>query len=58
MITVFDKITQKPVRVYKITRNSSGYPDFLVRENGEWRFRSAKHYITYEETELYKMTFN
>lgn len=32
------------VKVYGVTDDSNGYPKFLVRENNQWKWRSAKYY--------------
>lgn len=48
MFIVFDKKTHQDVAVYNV-RDSKGYPHFLVRQNNQWVYRSAKHYITSEE---------
>lgn len=49
MFVVFDKETHLDVAVYKVRDDFTGYPQFLVRHNNEWTYRSAKHYITSEE---------
>lgn len=33
------------VIVYNIRDDKNGYPQFLIHENGEWKYRSAKHYV-------------
>ncbi len=55
MFTVYDKklfdekqITRE-VKVYDIAYEKSGYPLFLIKDNGQWLKRSAKHFLTYEE---------
>lgn len=34
----------KTVEVYAVRDDKNGYPHFLVCENGEWKYRSAKYY--------------
>lgn len=34
----------KTVNVYAVRDDKNGYPHFLICENGEWKYRSAKHY--------------
>ncbi|MGL5329303.1 MAG: hypothetical protein ACRDD7_08545 [Peptostreptococcaceae bacterium] len=43
MFTVYDK-ENKEVKVYDVQRDKCGYPQFLVRHNNAWIYRSAKHY--------------
>lgn len=38
-----------PIIVYDITYDQCGYPLFLIREEGQWKRRSAKYYVTEEE---------
>lgn len=39
----------KYVKVYAVRDDKNGYPQFLVYENGEWKYRSAKYYCEAEE---------
>lgn len=32
------------VEVYAVRDDKNGYPHFLICENGEWKYRSAKYY--------------
>ena len=34
----------KHVKVYAVRDDKNGYPQFLIYENGEWKYRSAKYY--------------
>lgn len=34
----------KSVEVYAVRDDKNGYPHFLICENGEWKYRSAKYY--------------
>lgn len=34
----------KYVKVYAVRDDKNGYPQFLIYENGEWKYRSAKYY--------------
>lgn len=38
------KAIPKVVKVYAVRDDKNGYPQFLVYENGEWKYRSAKYY--------------
>lgn len=55
MFTVYDKKSfdekqiPRAIQVYDITYEKSGYPLFLVRQDGQWLKRSAKHFLTREE---------
>ena len=33
------------VSVYAVRDDKNGYPHFLTYEDGQWKYRSAKHYI-------------
>lgn len=48
-IELYDKYTGKRVDAFAVSEDSHGYPKFLVRQNNEWKWSSAKHYITREE---------
>lgn len=47
---VRDRASGELCRVYHVVR-AKGYPHFLVRRGGEWRYLSAKHFIPEEATE-------
>lgn len=32
------------VNVYAVRDDKNGYPHFLIYENGEWKYVSAKHF--------------
>ena len=55
MFTVYDKKEFRDrgiVReycVYDIVYDKSGYPLFLIKQNGQWLKRSAKYFLTKEE---------
>jgi hypothetical protein len=49
MIEMYEKATGRKVIIYDITEDGHGYAKFLVRKNGAWVWRSAKHYIPVEE---------
>lgn len=34
----------KQVNVYAVRDDKNGYPQFLIYENGEWKYVSAKHF--------------
>lgn len=46
---VYDNNNLCPYDVYDITYDSSGYPHFLIYENGQWIRKSAKHFIPKKE---------
>lgn len=44
----YDELLQtnipKYVKVYSVRDDKNGYPQFLIYEDGEWKYRSAKYY--------------
>lgn len=46
---VYYKETDEKVTVYDITYDKSGYPHFLIFEDGQWKRVSAKHYEPYHK---------
>ena len=36
-------------KVYDVRNDNCGYPHFLIYENGEWKYVSAKHFIPYSD---------
>lgn len=34
----------KSVDVYAVRDDKNGYPHFLICDNGDWKYRSAKYY--------------
>jgi len=55
LFSVFEKDTKKwdenlmdylanKVEVYAVRDDKNGYPHFLICEDGEWKYRSAKYY--------------
>lgn len=34
-------------KVYDVRNDNCGYPHFLIYENGEWKYVSAKHFVPY-----------
>lgn len=34
------------VEVYAVRDDKNGYPHFLIYENGEWKYKSAKYFTT------------
>ena len=46
---VYDQSNYASYEVYDITYDSSGYPHFLIYENGQWLRKSAKHFIPKKE---------
>lgn len=47
--------TDKIVDVYDVAYDSSGFPHFLIYENGQWVRRSAKHFRPPESKDFAKM---
>ena len=35
--------------VYDVRNDNCGYPHFLIYENGEWKYVSAKHFVPYSD---------
>ena len=44
MFTVINKDSKEIIDVYDITYNKSGYPIFLIYNDGQWIRMSAKHF--------------
>ena len=44
IFTVFNKDTLKEVNVYAVKNDKVGYPHFLIYEDSQWKYRSAKHF--------------
>jgi hypothetical protein len=49
LLIMYNKETGKPEPIYAIHNDNHGYPQFLIRNDNQWIYRSAKHYITREE---------
>lgn len=54
------------VNVYAVRDDKNGYPQFLIYENGEWKYVSAKHfrgqiekgeYIIMDKNQIYETAF-
>ena len=43
-MTVVERTTNKQYDVYDITYDYTGYPHFLIYDDGQWLKRSAKHF--------------
>ena len=41
---VTHKQTDKIFEVYEIQNDKNGYPKFLIYENSQWKWMSAKHF--------------
>lgn len=39
----------KTIKVYHVRDDKTGYPNFLIFENGDWKYRSAKFFEVVEE---------
>lgn len=38
-------ISISSIKVYNVRDDKNGYPHFLIYENGEWKYVSAKHFV-------------
>lgn len=38
-------ISLSSVKVYNVRDDKNGFPHFLIYENGEWKYVSAKHFV-------------
>lgn len=47
MFNVYKKETDEIVDVYDARTDRAGYPMFLVFENNQWKYRSAKYFKPY-----------
>lgn len=47
MFNVYKKETDEIVDVYDVRTDRAGYPMFLIFENNQWKYRSAKHFKPY-----------
>ena len=41
-------MTISSIKVYNVRDDKNGYPHFLIYENGEWKYVSAKHFVPAE----------
>ena len=41
---VVEKKSEKIIEIYGVEQDSCGYPKFLIYQNNQWIWRSAKHY--------------
>nr|DAN05821.1 MAG TPA: hypothetical protein [Caudoviricetes sp.] len=47
MFNVYKKETDEIVDVYDVRTDRAGYPMFLIFENNQWKYRSAKYFKPY-----------
>lgn len=40
-----EKKTGNFISVFGMTDDSNGYPKFLIREDNQWKWKSAKHFM-------------
>lgn len=45
MFTVFNKITDQHCVVYGVRTDKKGYPYFLIYDDPQWVWMSAKHFV-------------
>lgn len=38
-------ISLSSIKVYNVRDDKNGFPHFLIYENGEWKYVSAKHFV-------------
>lgn len=38
-------ISVSSLKVYNVRDDKNGYPHFLIYENGEWKYVSAKYFV-------------
>ena len=57
MFDLYDKLTGERFTIFGVVDDDNGYPKFLIRMNNQWIYRSAKHFVTYEESiiQTYKL---
>lgn len=48
MFAVQNKVNGKVYNVFHVAYNPSGYPTFLIYDDGQWRRVSAKYYRSIE----------
>lgn len=49
LFSVLLKETDDIKFVYDVRTDKTGYPHFLVYDDGEWKYMSAKHFVPIEE---------
>ena len=49
LMILYSKETGSPENIYGIQNDDHGYPLFLIKNDNQWRWRSAKHYLTRDE---------
>lgn len=57
-MNVINKDNGKDYTVYDISYDNTGYPHFLVYENGQWIRMSAKHFRPYNGEDFMRQTKN
>lgn len=46
-----NSLTNKEYVVYNVRDDKTGYPQFLICDNGMWMYRSAKFFVPVEDDE-------
>ena len=54
---VYDKKTEKKYKVFKI-KEENNCTRFFIRKRGQWLWEDADCFVTWEETEAYKLSFH
>lgn len=49
LMILYNRKNGRPEYIYVVQNDNHGYPLFLIRNNNQWVWRSAKHYITRKE---------
>ena len=45
----YEKEYRKRYKVHNVRDDGNGYPQFLIFEDGQWRYKSAKYFVPVEE---------
>ena len=46
---LYDKEYRKKYKVYNVRDDGNGYPQFLIFDDGQWKYKSAKYFIPVKE---------
>lgn len=49
LIVLYNKQTGRAENIYGVQNDNHGYPLFLIKCDNQWKWHSAKHYLTREE---------
>ena len=48
-----EEFARRSVDVYAVRDDKNGYPQFLIYEDNQWKYISAKHFIPITEVHLF-----